>query len=140
MTANNTYAGNTTIAAGTLQLGDGGLTGSVTSTLIDTSVLVINHSNTFTLPGVISGGGLLRQVGTGTTILAADNTYFGTTTIIAGTLQLGNAGATGSFGKGDRPRRLHPLRQPLQRSHDFQRYLRRRPTPPTRRRHHHSHR
>ena len=100
LTANNTYSGRTNVANGTLQLGNGGATGGVVGTLIDGSVLVINHSNIFTLPGVISGSGLLRQLGTGTTILTADNTFTGTTIIAAGTLQLGNGGTTGSLGVG----------------------------------------
>ena len=36
----------------------------------------------------------------GTTILAANNTYTGTTTIAAGTLQVGNGGTLGSLGTG----------------------------------------
>jgi len=48
---------------------------------------------------VISGSGTLVQMGTGTSILTAANTYNGGTTISAGTLQLGNATATGSIVK-----------------------------------------
>ena len=100
LTATNTFSGRTNVASGTLQLGDGGATGAVAGTLIDGSVVVIDHSNTFILPAVISGTGLLRQLGTGTTILSADNTFIGTTTVAAGTLQLGNGGTTGSIGVG----------------------------------------
>jgi outer membrane autotransporter protein len=46
--------------------------------------------------GIISGGGAVRQSGTGTTVLTADNTYSGGTTITAGTL----AGSASSFGAG----------------------------------------
>ena len=42
-----------------------------------------------TVPYLISGTGSVSQIGTGTTILTANNTYTGTTTITAGTLQLG---------------------------------------------------
>ena len=49
------------------------------------------------LSGVISGTGTLVQIGTGTSILTGANTYSGGTTISAGTLQLGNAGITGSI-------------------------------------------
>ncbi len=97
LTANNSYTGTTTISAGTLQLGDGGATGSVAGTITDSSILAINHSNILTLFNTISGTGQLQQIGTGTTILAADNTFTGTTTITAGTLQIGNAGTTGSI-------------------------------------------
>jgi outer membrane autotransporter protein len=96
LTGDNTYTGGTTIAAGTLQLGNGGTTGSVVGNITDNGTLAVNHSNTVTLPGVISGTGSLSQIGTGTTVLSADNTYTGGTTIAAGTLQLGNGGTTGS--------------------------------------------
>ena len=39
----------------------------------------------------------LTKSGTGTLTLTGTNTYTGGTTISAGTLQLGNAGATGSI-------------------------------------------
>ena len=96
LTAANTYTGGTTISAGTLQLGNGGATGSIVGNIVDNAILAINHSNTLTLPGVISGTGALQQIGTGTTILTGANTYTGGTTISAGTLQLGNGGATGT--------------------------------------------
>jgi outer membrane autotransporter protein len=96
LAGDSTYTGGTTIAAGTLQLGNGGTTGSVIGNILDNGALAINHSNTFTLPGVISGTGSLAQNGPGTTILTGDNTYAGGTTIAAGTLQLGNGGTTGS--------------------------------------------
>ncbi len=99
-TADNSYSGSTTIAAGVLQLGDGGTAGAVAGAIIDNNILAINRSNAATLPGAISGSGQLKQIGTGTTILAGDNSYSGTTTISAGTLQLGNGGATGSLGTG----------------------------------------
>ena len=60
-----------------------------------------NNGNTLTVNGVINGtGGNLVSAGSGTTVLTADNTYTGTTTISAGTLQIGNATSTGSLGSG----------------------------------------
>ena len=103
LTADNTYTGNTTISAGTLQLGNGaggGVTGSVIGDITDNGVLAFNHANTLTLSDTISGTGQLQQLGTGTTILAGDNTYTGNTTISGGTLQLGNGGISGSLGAG----------------------------------------
>ncbi len=97
LTAENTYSGGTTIAAGsTLQLGDGGTTGSVMGNVSNAGTLAINRSNTTTLEGAISGTGQLHVTGGGTTILTANNTYSGATTITSGTLQLGNGGTAGS--------------------------------------------
>lgn len=97
LTANNTFAGTTTIAQGLLQLGDGGSGGSLTGAIVDHGTLAIDRADTLVLAGAISGSGTLRQSGTGITVLAADNRYAGGTTIDAGTLQLGNGGASGSI-------------------------------------------
>ncbi|HVJ02212.1 MAG TPA: autotransporter-associated beta strand repeat-containing protein, partial [Sphingomonas sp.] len=96
LTADNTYTGGTTISAGTLQIGNGGTTGHVIGDIVDNGTLVINRSDTKLTPGVISGTGQLIQAGTGTTVLQADNSYTGGTTIAAGTLQLGDGGTAGS--------------------------------------------
>ena len=96
LTANNTYAGGTTISAGTLQLGDGGTSGSIVGNVLDNGVLAFDRSDTVTFPGIISGTGSLAHIGTGTTVLTADNTYSGGTTISAGALHLGNGGTSGS--------------------------------------------
>ncbi|WP_310631341.1 autotransporter-associated beta strand repeat-containing protein [Paraburkholderia sp.] len=57
---------------------------------------MLDRAGTLTLNGTISGSGSVSQIGTGTTVLAADNTYTGGTTIANGTLQLGNGGTSGS--------------------------------------------
>jgi autotransporter-associated beta strand protein len=92
-----TYTGGTIINAGTLQLGNGGTTGSILGNVLNNGVFAINRSDTFTFGGVISGTGAFQQNGTGTTVLTAANTYTGGTTINAGTLQLGNGGTSGSI-------------------------------------------
>ena len=97
LTADNTYAGLTMISAGTLQLGNGGTTGSIVGNVIDNGTLSFNRSDSYTFAATISGNGAVKQIGTGTTILTADDTYAGLTTISAGTLQLGNGGTTGSI-------------------------------------------
>lgn len=96
-TGNNTYTGGTTISAGTLQLGDGGTSGSITGDVVNNGALVFDRSDSVTFPGLISGSGSVTQQGTGTTVLTADNTYGGGTTINAGALQLGDGGTSGGI-------------------------------------------
>nr|WP_254200430.1 autotransporter outer membrane beta-barrel domain-containing protein [Lysobacter sp. MMG2] len=84
----NTYSGGTTVAAGTLQLGAGGASGSVVGDIVNNGTLAVNRSDTFTLDGTISGTGALVQQGTGRTVLSGVNTYSGGTQINAGTLSV----------------------------------------------------
>ncbi|MEN5206643.1 autotransporter outer membrane beta-barrel domain-containing protein [Stenotrophomonas terrae] len=97
LTADNTYTGGTTIASGTLQLGNGGAAGSIVGDVTDSGTLAFNRSDTHTFTGAISGTGKVNQAGTGTTVLTAGSTYSGGTTISAGTLQLGNGGTSGAL-------------------------------------------
>ena len=86
----------TTISAGTLQIGQGGTTGTLgTGNVINNAVLAFNRSDSITYGGAISGTGVLQQNGNGTTILTGTSTYTGGTTIAAGTLQIGNGGTIG---------------------------------------------
>jgi fibronectin-binding autotransporter adhesin len=96
LTGNSDYSGGTVISGGTLQLGDGGTSGSIVGDVLNNSLFAFNRSDAFLVPGVISGSGAVEQNGSGTTILTGDNTYTGGTTINAGTLQLGNGGTSGS--------------------------------------------
>ncbi len=96
----NTYSGTTTISGGTLQLGNGNATGSLStsSAIVNDGVLAINRSNTVTqgtaFNALISGSGALLQNGTSasTLVLSGNNSYTGLTTISGGTLRLGAAG------------------------------------------------
>jgi outer membrane autotransporter protein len=90
LTGANAYSGGTTIASGILQLGDGGSTGSIVGDVTDSGTLAFDRSDTMTFPGVISGSGAVAQIGSGTTILTADNPYAGGTTVSAGTLAVGD--------------------------------------------------
>jgi len=95
LTGTDTYTGGTTINQGTLQLGNGGTTGSITGDVTDNGTLVFDRSDYVTFNGIVSGSGSLTKAGTGTLILTGANTYTGGTTISSGTLQLGNIGTTG---------------------------------------------
>ncbi len=97
LAADNTYRGGTTINTGTLQLGNGGTSGSIVGDVTDNGVLAVIRSDAFSYGGVVSGTGALTQAGAGSTILTGNNTYSGGTTISSGTLQLGNGGTSGSL-------------------------------------------
>ncbi|WP_371365448.1 autotransporter domain-containing protein [Pseudomonas sp. QL9] len=97
LAGNNTYSGGTTVSAGTLQLGNGGSSGSIQGNVTNNATLAFNRSDAYSFAGAISGTGALLQQGAGTTILTGTNTYSGGTTVSAGTLQLGNGGSSGSI-------------------------------------------
>jgi len=99
LTADNTYSNATVIAAGTLQLGNGGTTGNIGSSVLnDLGTLAFNRSNLLTFGTSIFGAGAVKQIGTGMTVLTANNTYTGGTTINAGTIQLGPGGSLAPTG------------------------------------------
>ncbi len=92
LTGANTYTGGTSIQAGTLQLGDGITSGSISGNVTNNAVLGFKPATgtTVTFGGVISGTGAVHQTGTGTTILTGANTYSGGTAVNGGTLQVSN--------------------------------------------------
>ena len=61
LTGDNTYTGGTTISAGTLQLGNGGTTGSIAGNILNNATLAFNRSNALTFGGVISGTALCSR-------------------------------------------------------------------------------
>ena len=98
---NNTYQGGTTVEAGTLQIGNGGSTGTLGAVnLTDDATVAFDRSDTgqvFT--GHIGGTGVVQQIGSGATTLTNNNNdYSGGTTISNGTLVVANTSgsATGS--------------------------------------------
>ncbi|WP_185057445.1 autotransporter domain-containing protein [Pseudomonas chlororaphis] len=88
LSADNTYSGGTTIADGTLQLGNGGNTGSIVGDVLNHGALAFNRNDSLTFTGAISGTGQVIQMGSGTTLLSGDNSYSGGTTLAGGTLQV----------------------------------------------------
>ncbi|MFM9023944.1 MAG: beta strand repeat-containing protein, partial [Planctomycetaceae bacterium] len=103
LTGANTYGGNTTINSGTLQLGNGGTAGSLSTASVITgsagATLAFKRSDTITsgvdFNSAIIGGINVAQVGSGTVILTAANTI-GKTSITNGVLQISNANQLGS--------------------------------------------
>ncbi len=101
LAGNNTYSGVTYINAGTLQVGNGGTVGSIsTSTgVTNRGTLVFKHSDNISFGLPIAGSGGLSQLGTGSLTLTANNGFSGATYINAGsTLQLGTGGTAGTLG------------------------------------------
>jgi len=97
LTANNNYGGITYILNGALQIGNGGVTGTLgTGNVIDNSLLIFNRSNTMVVSNNISGTGIVRQQGTGLTVMNGNNSYIGGTWIDSGTLAAGSGTAFGS--------------------------------------------
>jgi autotransporter-associated beta strand protein len=78
LTGTNDYAGGTLIAAGTLQLGNDGPTGTITGNVLDDGALVFAHDAPLTFAGLIEGTGTLA-LNDGTLILTGDNNCTGLT-------------------------------------------------------------
>ncbi|MFO1208401.1 MAG: autotransporter-associated beta strand repeat-containing protein [Amaricoccus sp.] len=91
--AANSWSGGTTVAQGTLQVGDGGTTGSITGDVVDNGVLAFDRADDLGFDGAISGSGSLLQQGAGTTTLGGAGSYAGATRVAGGTLRAGAAGA-----------------------------------------------
>ncbi|ENS27880.1 autotransporter-associated beta strand, partial [Brucella abortus F6/05-4] len=83
----NTGGGTTTVDVGAgLQIGTGGVSGSLAGDIVNNGTLVVDRSNAFDLANVISGTGSLTKNGAGTLTLSGVNSYTGGTTVSAGTL------------------------------------------------------
>jgi fibronectin-binding autotransporter adhesin len=93
----NTYMGGTKVQAGTLQVGDGAVSGSIAGNvdIAGGGTLAFARSDRVVFDGLVSGAGRLRQAGTGALVLTGQNTYTGNTLIDSGTLQVGDGGTTG---------------------------------------------
>ena len=95
--SNLTFNGSVNVAAGTLQVGNGGSSGSfgsVPTSLSAGASLIFNRSDTYQVGNVISGAGNLIKRGSGTMQFSGTLSNTGPTIIEAGTLQIASqAGA-----------------------------------------------
>ena len=94
LTATNTYSGGTVISGGTLQIGNGGATGSITGNVTDNGTLGFNRTDNTSFSGSIQGTGGINLAGTGTLTLTPVEGYTGVTTISnVSTLIIGAGGS-----------------------------------------------
>lgn len=100
LAADNSYTGRTTISAGTLRVGNGGTTGTISNDVLDNSILMFDRSDNFAYNGAIAGTGELVKAGAGVMTLGGAGTFTGGTSVQKGTLRLGGndrLAATGSL-------------------------------------------
>ncbi|WP_153076890.1 autotransporter-associated beta strand repeat-containing protein [Paraburkholderia bonniea] len=96
LTGDNTYNGVTTINGGTLQLGNGGTSGSITGNVVNNGTLAYNRSNDIAYGGSISGTGSVVKNGGGQLTLNGASSYSGPTIVNGGTLALNNGSIAAS--------------------------------------------
>lgn len=97
LSADNSYTGGTNIADGILQVGAGGITGSLGSTGVvsNEGTLAFNRLDDVIIANTVIGSGGLQQNGTGKLTLTADSTFTGDTVVNSGILELGAGGNSG---------------------------------------------
>ena len=89
-----TFTGQTTVSAGTLQVGDGLTTnGLIMGAILNNASLVFANPGNITCGSAIGGSGSLAEIGDGTLTLTNTNSYSGGTLVQSGTLALGLANA-----------------------------------------------
>jgi autotransporter-associated beta strand protein len=91
LTGNNNYPDGTTINGGTLEVGNGGTSGSIgNGNVTANGTLIFNRSDTLTYAGNISGALPVIQNGSGTLRLTSVNYsgYFSSLTVSNGTLEI----------------------------------------------------
>jgi autotransporter-associated beta strand protein len=103
LNASNSYSGGTVISNGTLQLGAGGTTGSLStsSTITNNGTLVFNRSDNISQgtdfsTAAISGSGNISKLGAGTLTLTANNTYTGKLAVGAGAVSVSSDARIGA--------------------------------------------
>ena len=104
LTGDNTYAGTTEVGGGVLQVGAGGVTGSLGSGAISIDAgagLLFNRSDTIGIGNAISGQGRMEFQGGVAFITANNDSYSGQIAIDSGfLLDVAGGSTTGSLGTG----------------------------------------
>jgi autotransporter-associated beta strand protein len=91
----NNFTGSVTLQQGTLQVGNGGTTGDLsTGPLANSGTLALNRSDTFTLANTVSGNGNITKAGAGAVTVPFSGDSTGAVTVTTGTLQLAPSGTS----------------------------------------------
>jgi autotransporter-associated beta strand protein len=90
-------AANAANFIGTMNVGNGGTTGTIIGNVLDRGTLNFNRSDAVTYGGIISDTGRVQQNGSGTLTLSGLNTYTGATNVNAGTLSVNGSIASSSL-------------------------------------------
>jgi len=87
LTGFNTYSGPTIISDGTVQVGNGGLSGTLGSGPIENDgALAFDFTDALTVGNIINGTGTVTKSGSGTLVLTGSNSYTGNTYLLDGVL------------------------------------------------------
>ncbi|MEY4387903.1 MAG: toxins and related Ca2+-binding domain, partial [Verrucomicrobiota bacterium] len=101
LSVSNTYAGPAVINAGSVQVGNGSTTGTLSASAVtNNSALVFNHSDTVGMNSEITGSGSLSQISAGGVQLGGSNSYTGLTLVTNGFVFPRNPLAFGSTATG----------------------------------------
>lgn len=94
----SSISGGTTINGGTVQIGLNDGNGALPSgNVVLGGELAFNRANALAVTNIISGAGVIAQIGTGVTALSGNNgTFAGTVNISQGTLQIASTNAIGA--------------------------------------------
>ncbi|MCU0780296.1 MAG: metallophosphoesterase, partial [Akkermansiaceae bacterium] len=94
------YPGPPRATGGVISAGSGSAAGHTLHTFTASGDDVLDFNLVQTLSAPLTGPGGFHLTGTGTLVLAGENTYLGETRITGGILQVGNGGTRGNLGAG----------------------------------------